>query len=95
MPEPDTGPGAYDNALAAIREHADALAAALDVWQDRDAPDARARRCANDAINAIDETLRQLHLVRARLTGEIRAYDDATAARVDELLRKDHGEAGQ
>jgi adenylosuccinate lyase len=95
MPEPDTGPGAYDAALEALRSHERALAAALDVWQDRDAQDARARRCANDAMDAIDAALRELHDMRNRLTGEIRAYDDATAARVDELLRKDRGEAGQ
>jgi hypothetical protein len=39
--------------------------------------------------DAIDATLSALHAIRARLTGEIRASDDARAARADALMR--HG----
>ncbi len=79
---------AYDDALSAIRNHVDELDVWLGIWSARDdsRPDAHARRCANDAMDAIDAMLRNLHLVRGRLVGEIRAADDASAARVDKLL---------
>ena len=37
-------------------------------------------------MDAIDAMLAELHALRSRLTGEMRASDDATAARVDALL---------
>jgi hypothetical protein len=47
-------------------------------------------------MDAIDAMLRELHQVRAQLTGEIRADDDATDARIDALLSEDaSGEAGR
>ena len=79
---------AYDDALSTIRSHADDLGAWLGIWVHRSEPDAHARRCASDAVDAIDAMLRDLHAVRARLVGEIRASDDATAARADALLRR-------
>ncbi len=78
---------AYGDALSAIRNHVEDLGAWLAIWENRKEPDAHARRCASDAVKAIDGMLKDLHLVRARLIGEIRASDDASAARVDELLR--------
>jgi hypothetical protein len=42
---------------------------------------------AGDAVTAIDAALSDLHEVRARLASEIRASDDASAARADALLR--------
>jgi hypothetical protein len=77
----------YDDALSALRGHADDLGAWLAIWERRREPDAHARRCANDAMDAIDAALRELHGIRARLIGEIRASDDASAVRVDALLR--------
>ena len=82
---------AYDAALAAIRGHTDDLAADLDVWADRAEPDARARRCASAAVDAIDMALRELHGVRAQLVTEIRVSDNAAAARADELLASRQG----
>ena len=81
---------AYDGALSAIRNHADDLGAWLAIWSARDdgKPDAHARRCANDAVDTIDAALRALHQVRQRLTDEIRASDDASAARADALLTR-------
>jgi hypothetical protein len=85
---------AYDGPLSALRNHVDDLGAWLGIWVNRREPDARARRCASDAVNAIDAMLRELYLVRGRLVSEIRASDDATAARADELLRaRREGEA--
>jgi hypothetical protein len=78
----------YDAPLSALREHVENLGAWIAVWQARNEPDAHARRCANDAMDAIDVMLRELHAVRARLTGEIRQADDRTAERADELLRR-------
>jgi len=78
-----TGADAYDGPLSAIRNHADDLGAWLAIWSVRDdgKPDAHARRCASDAVDAIDAMLTELHCVRARLVGEIRDGDDAAAAR--------------
>jgi hypothetical protein len=73
------GPGPHD-ALTVIR-HADDLAAWLGIWESRTEPDARARRCASDAVDAIDAMLRELHRVRQQLISEIKDSDDATAAR--------------
>ncbi len=87
-------PDAYDGPLSALRGHVDDLGAWLAIWGARDdgGPDAHARRCANDAMDAVDAMLRDLHLVRARLAGEIRASDDATAARADALLEQLRGD---
>jgi hypothetical protein len=51
-------------------------------------------RCASDAVDALDDMLREIYLVRDRLTSEIRQADDATAARADALLRVDELPAG-
>jgi hypothetical protein len=86
--------------LAEIRQHIHDLTADLDVWADRQEPDARARRCANGAMDAIDGMLRELHAMRSELMTEIHASDDATAVRVDALLAAKptaavpHGEPG-
>ena len=63
------------------------LAAHLAAWHARQpGPDAPARSAANEAIGDIDAMLRALHIIRARLTGEIRDSEDATDARVDAML---------
>jgi hypothetical protein len=38
--------------------------------------------------------LHELHAIRAQLTGEIRADDDATATRIDALLSLEGGDPG-
>ena len=69
------------------------LAIALGQWEARD--DTRAqpevRQAASTAMDELDRMLRELHAMRARLVGEIRASDDATAARVDAMLASSHG----
>ena len=72
-----------------LDEHNGVLAVALAQWMARDDTKAEpdVRRAANTAMDAIDTMLAELHQLRARLVGEIRASDDATAVRVDELLR--------
>jgi hypothetical protein len=81
--------GPHDDAASAILGRAEALGTWLAIWGLRD--DARhaahSRRCANDAMDAIDAMLRDLHEVRARLVAETRQFDDATAERAEELLR--------
>lgn len=74
----------YDAPLSAIREHVDDLGVWLGIWEHRSEPDAFARRCASDAVDAIDAMLRNLYLLRGQLIQEIRQADDATAARADE-----------
>jgi hypothetical protein len=78
----------YDTPLSAIRERVDDLGTWLGIWENRNEPDAFARRCASDAVDAIDAMLRDLYLVRGHLTSEIRQADDATAARADTLLAR-------
>lgn len=78
----------YDNPLSALRSHVENMAAWLAIWEARREPDAHARRCATEAVDAIDDALSELHQIRARLISEIRVSDDASAARADELLRR-------
>jgi hypothetical protein len=81
--------------LTALLDHADALTGALATWSGRDqaSADPAARCAANDAIDAIDSMLATLHRLRAALTADIRAADDATARRVDALLAARRQEA--
>lgn len=78
----------YDSPLSAIRGHVDGLGTWLGIWENRKEPDAFARRCASDAVDA---ALRELHSVRQQLITEIRQADDATAARADKLLHDQEG----
>jgi len=77
-------------ALSALRNHVEDLAVWLAIWAARDdsKPDADVRRRASDAVGAIDAALAELYGIRARLVPEIRASDDASAARADELLER-------
>jgi len=84
-------PDPYDAPLSAVRNHVDELGTWLGIWCNRSEPDAHARRCANDAMDAIDAAIHQLHKVRQHLVSEIRQADDATAARADALLRNQEG----
>ncbi len=63
------------------------LDADLDLWEDRPSTASpRCRRAANEALDGIDKAIAELHRIRAKLTSEMRAYDKATAARVDAML---------
>lgn len=75
----------YDAPLSGLREHAENLGAWLAIWEARKEPDALGRRCASDAVDAM---LRDLYMIRGRLTADIRQADDASAARADELPRR-------
>jgi len=74
--------------LDGLRAHVETIATALAVWDRRREPDAAARRCASDAIDAIDAAVRELHAIRQRLIDETRQADDVAAARADALLRE-------
>ena len=89
-------PGAA-HAVDALRKHAEDLRIYLTIWAARDDEKAQpdVRRAASHAMAAIDAALAELHGLRSRLVGEIRAADDATAARVDEFLRQCREERGQ
>jgi hypothetical protein len=73
---------------ARLEDPMDFLALALGQWEARDdtRPQPEVRRAANTAMDTIDAMLRELHAMRSRLVTEMRAADDATAARVDALL---------
>ena len=81
----------YDAPLSALRNRVEDLATWLAMWESRSEPDAHVRRCAADAVDAIDAALRSLYDVASGSTSEIREADDATAARADELLRNQEG----
>jgi hypothetical protein len=81
-----TPPDRRDADVTVIRTAVDDIGVGLAIWEHRTEPDAHARRCAADAVGAIDAALAGLYSIRARLVGETRAADDATAVRVDELL---------
>ena len=59
----------YDAPLSDLRDAVENLAVYLAVWEARNEPDAHARRCAADVMDAVDRMLRELHQIRARLAG--------------------------
>lgn len=90
-----TGPqDAYDGPLSALRDNAENLGVWIAIWEARREPDAHARRCAADAVDAIDAMLRDLYTIRQLLISEVQQADRATAARVDALLA-DRDQASQ
>ena len=64
---------------------------ALAQWAARDdtRPEPEVRQAANTAMDAVDAMLAELHQLRARLVSEIRASDEAAAARADALLARE------
>ena len=80
----------YDSALSALRGHLGELETALALWAARDGTQAQpgVRQAANEAMDAVDGALRELHGLRSRLVSEIRAADDETMTRTEELLRR-------
>lgn len=87
----DQLPGdAYAGESAAIRDAAENLGVYLAIWAMRDngKTNAMARQAANDAMDAIDAALRELHALRQRLVSDIRRYDDTADARLDALLAR-------
>ena len=80
----------YDSALSALRGHLSELETALALWATRDDTKAQpgVRQAANDAVDAIDGALRELHGLRSQLVSEVRAADDAAMTRTEELLRR-------
>jgi hypothetical protein len=83
----DANRSPYD-VYARLEDPLGVLAVALAHWGARDdaRPQPEVRQAANTAMDAIDTMLAELHQMRARLVGEIRQADDATAARVDAML---------
>jgi hypothetical protein len=90
VPDDQIPPGrrTIGDATSRLDGHLGVLGVALAQWAARDDSKAESavRRAANTAIDAIDAMLGELHALRARLVSEIRASDDAAAARVDALL---------
>jgi hypothetical protein len=85
---PDPAPDPFDAALSAVHDAVDNLGPLLAIWLARTEPDAHARRCASDAVNAIDTALAELHGIRAELVTQVRQADDQAAARADTLLAR-------
>src|SRR5260370_15575340 len=73
---------------AKLEDATGVLAIALAQWETRDdtRPQPEVRRAANTAMDEIDPMLAELHQMRSRLVGEIRASDDANGARGDAML---------
>jgi hypothetical protein len=82
--------GRLEGAAGRLEDLAGVLGGSLALWATRD--DAKAqpevRQAANTAVDAIDAMLGELHRIRSGLVAEVRAADDATNARVDELLAR-------
>jgi hypothetical protein len=81
-----TPPDPWDADLSALHTAVDNLGPWLAIWQARREPDAPARRCASDAIDAIDNGLAALHRIRAELVTETRQADEQADARAGALL---------
>jgi hypothetical protein len=81
-------PDPWDADLLAVHNAVDNLGPWLAIWQARREPDAHARRCASDAIAALDELVAAAYRIRGRLVGEVVEADRATAIRVDALLTR-------
>jgi hypothetical protein len=81
-------PDPFDADLSAAREAVDYIGVGLAIWQARHEPDAFARRCASDAIDAADNLLAAAHRIRAQLVTQVRRADDEAAARADQLLAR-------
>jgi hypothetical protein len=62
------------------------LGIALRQWEGRDSGGPGRRQTANEAMAVIDDMIAALHEARGELQAQMRAYDDATAARADQLL---------
>lgn len=78
-----------------ISEGVNDLGAYLALWSNRgDQVTAAERAAASEAVERIDVTLRRLHELRSDLVTEIRAADDETARRTDELLEQLRAERG-
>src|SRR5262249_54160003 len=96
----DTG-GVVTGPLAAVpgrlEDLAAVLGAALAAWAARDDSKAQpeVRQAAGTAMDAIDAMQYQLNVARQQLVAEIRASDDAAAARADAMLaQRREAEAG-
>lgn len=74
--------------MTGLHDQLGVLGVALARWDDRDrARDkAAARKAGSTAVDAVDSLLRQLYLVRGRLTRELRADDDAVLSRRREYV---------
>jgi hypothetical protein len=83
------------DATGRLDGHLGVLGVALAQWMARDdtRPQPAVRQAANTAMDTVDEMLRELHALRSRLLGEVRASDDLAAARADQLLAKLREEA--
>jgi hypothetical protein len=70
--------------MTSLRDRTSVLGVALAQWADRGTArdKAAARRAGSTAVDAIDALLRDLYLLRGRLTREIRQADDASRRRV-------------
>ena len=65
------GPDPFDADLSAAREAVDYIGVGRAIWDARREPDAFARRCASDAIDAIDTALAALHRIRAEWVSQV------------------------
>src|SRR6266568_2761794 len=88
---------AIGDLAAPLDEELGVLNVNLAIWMARDdtRPQPEAREAANTAVDAIDAMLRELHAMRSRLVTEMRAADDATGRRVDDLLARSRRAAAQ
>jgi hypothetical protein len=84
----DSAPSTLRNLATRLDAMTGVLGVALAQWAIRDETKAQPeiRQAANTAVAAIDDMLAALHRARQQLVTEVRAADDANAARVDAML---------
>lgn len=74
--------------ISDLREYTDDIGTYTAIWEMRTEPaepDAQARRCATQAVKAIDLSIERLHALRSQLIGSIRQADDMMMARTAEV----------
>jgi hypothetical protein len=94
----DSAPSPLRNLATRLDAMTGVLGVALAHWAVRDETKAQPeiRQVANTAVATIDDMLAALHRARQQLVTEVRAADDANAARVDAMLAETRGdEAGK
>jgi hypothetical protein len=84
----DSAPSPLRNLATRLDAMTGVIGVAVAQWAIRDDTKAQPeiRQAANTAVAAIDDMLTALHKARQQLVTEIRAADDANAARVDAML---------
>ncbi len=96
-----SGTGSWS--LGPLEDAAGLLAVRVGAWNHMEYPEnvpplgernADAIKAGHGAVEVIDEIIRDLHCLRSQLVTELRADEDARAARVDQMLAETRARRG-